>query len=393
MHPPTLTFLPLSSLLSPVCFFATTPTLATPSITVSHKQTGFSITLESIERFADIEDIERPELLLGVGLGGLAINVFGMCLFSGHGHSHAGGGHGHGHGGGGKKEIVDVDSNDTSPALDAHSSSGSARAIELETAVAMGSMNPIPTLAKGKEAGSMNMHGVFLHLLGDFLGSVAVVITAVVVIVSDWKGRHYLDPVLSLVIVIIIVVATVPLVKQSALVLMQTTPASVDLVGLRKGVGKINGVLGMHELHVWSLVGDKLIASAHVTFKDAQSYVKAAARIKEFFHVNGIHSITIQPEFLGKNADGFGTSDCLLPCGDDSCETDACCPEDNEDKLSTLRARRSFQMPASVRHGRTSRSPSPATSAGGRAVRCLICASCCFARVHATGLHKLLGWA
>jgi cation diffusion facilitator family transporter len=313
----------------------------------------------------------RPELLLGVGLGGLAINLFGMCLFSGHGHSHAGG-HGHSHGGGGKKDVVDVVTDehaDEHTADPLAASNGSARSTEMETALAMGSMNPIPTMVKKRkvEAGSMNMHGVFLHLLGDFLGSIAVVVTAVVVWQSEWKGRHYLDPVLSLVIVIIIVVATVPLVKQSALVLMQTTPSSVDLVGLRKGVEKIKGVLGMHELHVWSLVGDKLIASAHVTFKDAASYVKVAARIKAFFHVNGIHSITIQPEFIGKNTDGFSTTDCLLPCGDDSCEPDACCPEDSEDKLSTLHLRRSFQMPASVRRGRTSsRTPSPSNSDGVR---------------------------
>ena len=68
------------------------------------RHTNFA--MESIERFVETEKIEKPELLFGVGLGGLFINLIGMCLFSGHAHSHGGGGHGHSHGGGGGKQCV-----------------------------------------------------------------------------------------------------------------------------------------------------------------------------------------------------------------------------------------------------------------------------------------------
>ena len=334
----------------------------------------FSICMESIERFVEIEEIEKPELLLGVGLGGLAINLFGMFLFSGHAHSHGGGGHGHSHGGSGKQKAdaglaaevrLQIDDHDDH---DDHghghglgASSGSATS-ELDAALRIQAMNPIPASVKVKEAGDMNMHGVFLHLLGDFLGSVAVVITALVVWkCENWAGRHYLDPILSLVIVAIIMAATIPLVRDSALVLMQTTPTNVDLAMLRAGVNRVGGVLGTHELHVWSLTGATLVASVHVTFKDAKTYVKAAPKIKDFFHVNGIHSLTLQPEFIGKNTHSFNVDSCLLPCADDSCEPDSCCPA-SDDQLGSLNARRSFVMPALVRHSRASRSPSPAAS-------------------------------
>lgn len=55
----------------------------------------FTIVLEAIERFTNAHEIERPEVLLGVGAAGLVVNLLGLCLF----HGHAGGGHGHSHGG------------------------------------------------------------------------------------------------------------------------------------------------------------------------------------------------------------------------------------------------------------------------------------------------------
>ena len=61
---------------------------------------------------------------------------------------------------------------------------------------------------------------------------------------------------------------------------------------------KIAGVSAVHELHIWKLSGNKIIATAHVTCHDSQEYMMIAAKIKEFFHHKGIHSTTIQPEFL-----------------------------------------------------------------------------------------------
>lgn len=56
--------------------------------------------------------------------------------------------------------------------------------------------------------------------------------------------------------------------------------------------------MAVHEFHVWQLAGDRIIASAHIRCRNLSEYMKIAEKVKEFFHNEGIHSTTIQPEFL-----------------------------------------------------------------------------------------------
>ena len=60
-------------------------------------------------------------------------------------------------------------------------------------------------------------------------------------------------------------------------------------------------IKGMHELHVWQLAGNRIIASAHVQCQSPQEYMQMANDIKRYFHDMGIHSTTIQPEFIEVN--------------------------------------------------------------------------------------------
>ena len=102
----------------------------------------------------------------------------------------------------------------------------------------------------------MNLTGVFLHVLADALGSVAVMISATVIWLTDWEHRNYLDPVLSLLIVCIICVTTWPLLRDSTLILLNSLPSNIDLVDLEKRlVSSVDGVTSVHELHIWRLVG------------------------------------------------------------------------------------------------------------------------------------------
>jgi Co/Zn/Cd efflux system component len=72
-----------------------------------------------------------------------------------------------------------------------------------------------PMKKKAKSATNMNMQGVFLHILGDALGSVIVVVSAAVVQWTEWEYRFYLDPVLSIVMALIIIRSTWPLCESS----------------------------------------------------------------------------------------------------------------------------------------------------------------------------------
>ena len=111
----------------------------------------------------------------------------------------------------------------------------------------------------------MNITGVFLHVLADALGSVVVIITSLVIMFTEWEYRHYLDPVLSLVIVVIIMGSTWPLLRDSTLILLNTIPSHIDLLDLEtRLVGSVAGVSSIHELHVWRLVGKRVVASCHL---------------------------------------------------------------------------------------------------------------------------------
>lgn len=85
-----------------------------------------------------------------------------------------------------------------------------------------------------------------------------------------------------------------------------STPFQVDAIQ-RRLLEKVDGVLAVHEFHVWQLAGDRIIASAHIRCRNLSEYMKIAEKVKEFFHNEGIHSTTIQPEFVEGN-DGVGAN-------------------------------------------------------------------------------------
>ncbi|KAH7953580.1 hypothetical protein HPB49_010340 [Dermacentor silvarum] len=88
-------------------------------------------------------------------------------------------------------------------------------------------------------------------------------------------------------------------VVDSALILLQTVPTHIQIDSLQKKLlQEVEGVLAVHEFHVWQLAGERIIASAHIRCKNLQDYMHIAERVKEFFHNEGIHSTTIQPEFV-----------------------------------------------------------------------------------------------
>lgn len=76
----------------------------------------------------------------------------------------------------------------------------------------------------------MNMRGAFLHVLSDALGSIIVVISALVVWLTEWKYRYYMDPALSILLVILILNSVWPLLRESALILLQTVPTHIQVI-------------------------------------------------------------------------------------------------------------------------------------------------------------------
>lgn len=114
-------------------------------------------------------------------------------------------------------------------------------------------------LRQGAEE-SLNIQGAFLHVLFDLLGSVAAVAAAAIIAFTGW---YYADPLLSVLINVLIFVSAWRLVQESAKVLLEGTPSQVDLARIRVALEEVQGVEGVHDLHVWTITSGYLALTAH----------------------------------------------------------------------------------------------------------------------------------
>ena len=112
---------------------------------------------------------------------------------------------------------------------------------------------------------SLNMRGAYLEVLGDLAGSVAVIIAAVVIIVTGWTGA---DIVASVVIGIMILPRTFALVRDATDVLLEATPRGVDMAHVRQHILEAPGVVDCHDLHAWTITSGVNVVSAHVVLAD-----------------------------------------------------------------------------------------------------------------------------
>ncbi|XP_053381083.1 proton-coupled zinc antiporter SLC30A1-like [Mercenaria mercenaria] len=142
------------------------------------------------------------------------------------------------------------------------------------------------------------MRAVFLHVLGDALNSLIVMVSALIVWFVDKDWVYYVDPGMSMIMVCIILSTTIPLLKEAALILLLTVPTHIQVTDIKEKMMNLDGIEAVHELHVWQLAGNRVIASAHIRCHNPHEYMTLAGKIKYIFHNEGIYSITIQPEFL-----------------------------------------------------------------------------------------------
>ncbi|KAI0242531.1 Zinc transporter 1 [Lamellibrachia satsuma] len=125
--------------------------------------------------------------------------------------------------------------------------------------------------------------------------------------------------------VVIIMITTIPLLKASALVLLQTVPLHIQVRKLQERLLlEVPGVNAVHEFHIWQLAGNRIIASAHILCRNQADYMRIASDVKRFFHNEGIHSTTIQPEFV-ENVPLPEGMYCVFDCPDQLCDKNTCC--------------------------------------------------------------------
>ncbi|XP_027727574.1 zinc transporter 10 [Vombatus ursinus] len=322
----------------------------------------FTIFVEAILRLARPERIDDPELVLIVGALGLAVNVVGLLIFQDCASWFTCCGR--------RRRRLSSSKREPSAPLDAVSAqrpppsappalvSGSDPALTLrvvssptkeEIAAALqpseagDSLNtqnePQEEMSKKqKKSEALNIRGVLLHVMGDALGSVVVVIAAIIFYVlpleenAPCNWECYIDPSLTVIMVIIILSSAFPLIKETASILLQMVPKGINLEELVGKLSNVPGVNSIHEVHVWELVSGKNIATLHIKCRKSKDYKDANFKMREIFHSAGIHNVTIQPEYTDQkeSLEQDWMLLCNSPCISKACKNYLCCPPETQ---------------------------------------------------------------
>jgi len=145
--------------------------------------------------------------------------------------------------------------------------------------------------------------------MGDALGNIGVIVTALLIWLTTFEGRYYFDPAVSLIITIIILASAIPLCRAAGRILLQAVPVGMSIDEITADIESLPRVIEAHHLHVWQLSDTKLVASLHVKVDcevqgaGSASYMHLAREIRSCLHGYGIHSSTIQPEFMTETGD------------------------------------------------------------------------------------------
>jgi len=270
------------------------------------------ITLDAIPDFINPVSANGGIPIIVIAGCGIIVHGIGAIIFTitgqSHGHSHGGHSHKeHGH----KHEKLDIK----------------------EKNVEKPGEGEVKDSHQHKRIWDLNIVAMLVHFAGDCIASVFVLIVGLLFHFfpkSNWV--KYIDPSVSLIIVLIILITTVPLVKRLIVILLQSTPQSINTTSLREKIIQLNGIVNVHDLHVWQLVDDLIIASIHLICLKDVDYQDLVRKVKVIFHEYGIHSSAIQAEFIDNISNDY-TYKCKEHCVP-LCKEDWCCKGQENQRFS-----------------------------------------------------------
>lgn len=161
------------------------------------------------------------------------------------------------------------------------------------------------TLFRKNKENDINVKSAYLHLMMDALVSAGIVVAGIIISYTHW---FWLDPVMSIIIAVVILVGTWSLLKDSLRLSLDGVPKNIDLGQIKKEVLKINGIKDIHHIHIWAISTTENAMTAHVVLndkvdKDQSKLIKEELK-HELQHLNVQH-ITIETE--------FSDEDCKIP--------------------------------------------------------------------------------
>lgn len=147
---------------------------------------------------------------------------------------------------------------------------------------------------------NVNTRAALLHVFGDLLGSVAAMVAGIVIY---FGGPLITDPLLSMAVGGLILRSTFMVLRETTPVLLNSVPSSVDYERVGRTLAAIDGIVSVHDLHVWTLVPGRYALSAHVLVSDIERWPIILHRARHQLDRDfGIDHITLQPEWLGEKA-------------------------------------------------------------------------------------------
>ncbi|XP_045492225.1 zinc transporter 1 [Colias croceus] len=174
---------------------------------------------------------------------------------------------------------------------------------------------------------------VLAHAPIDIASSLFVMLAGLTL---EWEASAagIADPGLSACAAILLVIFNYPFMRSAGLVLLQTVPEGLGACDLRTAALQVPGVLAIHELHVWQLHRDQLVATAHVSYSTEEDFLKSSSLVCDVFKRHGIGLVTLQPEFTLAAITGsveekkllveLANASCPCPCAKECCAPRCC---------------------------------------------------------------------
>ena len=149
-------------------------------------------------------------------------------------------------------------------------------------------------LLHGDHKDDLNVRGAWLHIIGDALGSVGAIAAGALMSIYGW---YTADPLFSVLISLLIVWSSWHLIRESTNVLLEGTPAHINLAAVEEAILKTDGVEDVHDLHIWTITSGREALSAHVIHAYAISQPELLKELRtKLYDRFGVDHLTIQME-------------------------------------------------------------------------------------------------
>lgn len=220
------------------------------------------------------------------------MNLIGIYAFQ-HGHGHSHGGHGHSHGGSSHSHGSHGHSHGGSNHGHSHSNHDDHHPLMNNH----GHSHDHDEIHSSGGSNSQIMRGVYLHILADTLGSVGVIVSALLMQMFGWMRA---DPICSMFIAVLVALSVLGLIKESLMILLQRQPTAIDraLPQCYQKVTGLAGVYSVQEPHFWTLCSDVYIGAIKLEVSKNVDPKYVVSHTRMIFEAIGVKQITVQLDYV-----------------------------------------------------------------------------------------------